>query len=130
MDKRQMISIVDDDPSVREATASLVRSAGYAPKAFPCARAFLDSEHAKSTDFLIADVQMPGMTGLELHGKLVESGKAIPTVLITAHPDEKTRACALASGVIGYLAKPFAENELLNCIQTALRPGDTRSRKP
>jgi len=129
MDKRPMISIVDDDESVREATMSLMRAAGYEPEAFPCARDFLNSEQAQRTDCLIADVQMPGMSGIELHGQLVRSGKTIPTVLITAHPDEKARQRAMKAGVICYLAKPFNEDELLDCIQTALDMGDTRSEK-
>lgn len=130
MDKRPMISIVDDDQSVREATASLMRAAGYEPEAFCCARDFLASERVGRTDCLIADVQMPGMSGFELHGELVQSGHTIPTVLITAHPDEKAKARALGAGVVCYLSKPFKLDELLDCIQTALEPGDTRSRKP
>ena len=129
MDKRPMISIVDDDESMREAIISLMRAAGYEPEAFPCARDFLDSGQVLRTDCLIADVQMPGMSGIELHGKLVQSGKAIPTVLITAHPDEKARELAMKAGVVCYLAKPFNEDELLDCIQTALEMGDTRSEK-
>jgi FixJ family two-component response regulator len=129
MDKRPMIAIVDDDESMREAIISLMRSAGYEPVAFPCAGDFLDAEQARRTDCLIADVQMPGMSGIELHGKLVQSGEAIPTVLITAHPDEKARVRAIKAGVVAYLAKPFNEDELLDCIQTALNMGDTRSEK-
>ncbi len=72
---------------------------------------------------------MPGMSGIELHGRLVQSGNAIPTVLITAHPDEKARERAMKAGVVCYLAKPFNEDELLDCIQTALEMGDTRSEK-
>lgn len=127
MDKKRMISIVDDDESVRDATASLVRAAGYAPQAFPCASDFLNSEAVPSTDFLIADVQMPGMTGLDLYDALVDAGKRIPTVLITAYPDEKSRTRALRAGVMRYLTKPFNETELLDCIQSALEPGATRS---
>jgi FixJ family two-component response regulator len=127
MDKKRMISIVDDDESVRDATVSLVRAAGYAPQAFPCADDFLNSEAVPRTDFLIADVQMPGMTGLDLYDALVDSGKRIPTVLITAYPDEKSRNRALRAGVMRYLTKPFNETELLDCIQSALEPGDTRS---
>jgi len=125
-----MISIVDDDKSVRDATVSLMRAAGYEPEAFCCAQDFLASERVRRTDCLIADVQMPGMSGIELHGELVQSGNAIPTVLITAHPNEKAKARALAAGVVCYLSKPFELNELLDCIQTALEPGDTRSEKP
>jgi FixJ family two-component response regulator len=124
MGNRRMISIVDDDESVRDATASLVRAAGYAPRSFPCARDFLASEALPSTDFLIADVQMPGMTGLDLYAALVDAGKRIPTVLITAYPDEKSRTRALRAGVMRYLTKPFNEAELLDCIQSALEPGD------
>ena len=121
MEKWPMISIVDDDESVRDATASLMRAAGYSPQAFPCARAFLESPHLADTDILIADVQMPGMSGLELHDALVDAGKHIPTLLITAYPDERMRSRALHAGVIGYLTKPFNESELLDAIQSVLR---------
>jgi FixJ family two-component response regulator len=126
MDNRPMISIVDDDESMRDAAASLIRSAGYVPKAYPCARDFLESEHVRESACLIADIQMPGMTGLELHGELIRSGNEIPTILITAFPDEKMRERALRAGVVGYLAKPFTDSELLTCIESALTPGDTR----
>jgi FixJ family two-component response regulator len=127
MPKRPIISIVDDDQSVREATMSLMRAAGFATEAFPRADDFLNSEMRVRTDCLIADVQMPGMSGLELHGRLVQSGDAIPTVLITAYPDEKVRARALQAGIFCYLTKPFKEDELLDCIQSALKQGNTRS---
>lgn len=127
MDKRPMISIVDDDESVRDATASLMRAAGYAPKAFNCATDFLNSEDVKATRFLIADVQMPGMTGIELHDRLRDAGMHIPTILITAYPDARMREHAIRTGVVGYLTKPFDETELLECIQTALQSGDSRS---
>jgi FixJ family two-component response regulator len=127
MDKRAMITIVDDDESVREATANLMRAAGYAPQAFSCARAFLDSSNIADTDILIADVQMPGMSGFELHDALVDAGKHIPTLLITAYPDERMRTRALHSGVVGYLTKPFNETELLDTIQSVLRTAQTRS---
>jgi FixJ family two-component response regulator len=128
MAKRPIISIVDDDESVREATMSLMRAAGFSPEAFPCADAFLKSERRGRTDCLIAFVQMPGMSGLELHGELVQLGNAIPTVLITAYPNEKVRVRALQAGIICYLTKPFNEDELLGCIQSALNQGDTRSK--
>lgn len=125
MGKRQMISIVDDDESVRAATESLMRAAGYSPKAFSCADEFLNSEDVDATALLIADVQMPGMTGVELHCRLVEAGVRIPTVLITAYPDPRLRERALKAGVVGYLIKPFDETELLNCINAALQADDT-----
>jgi FixJ family two-component response regulator len=120
MDKRPMISIVDDDASMREATVSLMRAAGFAPQAFSCADEFLRSGSFPETDCLIADVQMPGMSGVELHGRLVQSGKPIPTVLITAYPDEKVRERALEAGAMCLLTKPFNEDELLKCVQSAL----------
>jgi FixJ family two-component response regulator len=122
-----MISIVDDDESVRDAIASLMRAAGYAPKAYPCATDFLGSQDVEQTTFLIADVQMPGMTGIELHEKLIDAGMRIPTVLVTAYPDARMRDKATQSGVIRYLTKPFDECELLECIETALQSGKTRS---
>ena len=127
MAKRPMTSIVDDDECVREATRSLMRAAGFAPAAFPCANDFLASESLHRTDCLVADVQMPGMSGLELHQRLVQSGNAIPTILITAYPDERARVRAMEAGVVCYLTKPFDENELLGCIQSALDQGRVQS---
>jgi FixJ family two-component response regulator len=124
---KPVIAIVDDDESVREATESLVRVSGFAPEAFRCANEFLKSDGLGRTSCLIADVQMPGMSGIELHGHLVQSGNAIPTVLMTAYPDDKARARALKAGVICYLTKPFSNDELLGCIQSALKQGRTRS---
>jgi FixJ family two-component response regulator len=115
------ISIVDDDESVREAMTGLMRSLGYSAIAFPSAEGFLTSRRRGATACLIADVQMPGMTGLELHNRLIASGEPIPTILITAYPDERARAQALNAGVLCYLAKPFSESELLACIHSALR---------
>ena len=115
-----MIAIVDDDHSVREALTSLVRSLGYVAMAFECAEDLLKSKRRRRVSCLIADVQMPGMTGVELHNRLVASGEPIPTVLITAFPDERSRERALQAGVIGYLAKPFGEDDLLACISSTL----------
>jgi len=78
------------------------------------------SPHICRTSCLIADVQMPGMTGLDLHRHLSASGKPIPTILITAYPDDSVRERAVAAGAIGYLSKPFDENDLLACIRSAL----------
>lgn len=115
-----VIAIVDDDQSVREALTSLVRSLGYIAMAFEGAEDLLKSKRRRSVSCLIADVQMPGMTGLELHNRLVASGKPIPTILITAFPDERSRERALQAGVIGYLTKPFSEDDLLVCIRSNL----------
>jgi FixJ family two-component response regulator len=116
-----VISVVDDDESVREAMTGLMRSLGFFADAFHSGESFLRSDRRKGTACLITDVQMPGMTGLELHSRLVASGKPIPTILITAYPDERVRARALQAGVIGYLAKPFDKDHLLACIRTALQ---------
>ena len=117
-----LIAIVDDDSSMREAIGGLVKSAGYVAASAASAEEFMGSRDVHGTSCLIADMQMPGMTGLELHQRLSAVGKGIPTILITAYPDERVRGRALAQGVIGYLAKPFGEDDLLACIRSALAP--------
>ena len=118
-----VISIVDDDASVREGTMDLLSSMGFAAEAFESASDFLNSNRLYNTSCLIADVQMPGMTGIELHNHLVGSGNLIPTILITAFPNYRDRTRALKNGVRCYLTKPFNENELLDCIRGALKTG-------
>jgi len=115
-----VISIVDDDPSVRDGTKDLLNAMGFIAETYPCAADFLESNRLDTTSCLIADMQLPGMTGLELHDRLIGSGKAVPTILITAFPDENDRARALLAGVSCYLAKPFSERDLLACIQSAI----------
>jgi FixJ family two-component response regulator len=114
-----LIAIVDDDCSMREAIGGLVKSVGYRAAS---AQEFLGSRDVYRTSCLIADMQMPGMTGLELHRRLSAAGEAIPTILITAYPDGRVRERALAQGVVGYLAKPFDDDDLLACIRSALAP--------
>jgi FixJ family two-component response regulator len=118
--EKPVISIVDDDPSVREGTMDLLNSMGFIAETFQRADEFLESDRRRNTSCLIADVQLPGMTGLELYDHLVGAGQVVPTILITAFPDDKDRARALRAGVSCYLAKPFSETELLACIQSAL----------
>lgn len=115
------IAVVDDDESVREATTSLLRSLGYIAKGFSSADDFLKSNRIRITSCLVADVQMPGMSGLALYGHLSASGNPIPTILITAYPDEEIRSRALSAGVAGYLVKPFSEKELLDCIDMTMK---------
>jgi FixJ family two-component response regulator len=115
-----LISIVDDDASVREGTVDLVQSIGFAAEAFDGAKDFLTSDRIDSTSCLIADVRMPEMTGLELYDRLVETGRMIPTILLTAFPSCGDRKRALRNGVICYLAKPYNPDELLACIRSAL----------
>jgi FixJ family two-component response regulator len=117
---KPLISIVDDDDSMREAIKGLMRSLGYSVEAVASPQEFLASRHVRRTSCLIADMQMPGMTGLELYQRLSTSGKRVPTILITAYPDNGVRERALAAGVIGYLSKPFEQDDLLACIRAAL----------
>ena len=126
MAKRPLISIVDDDASVREGTMDLIQAIGFAVEAFPGANDFLNSDRINSTSCLIADVRMPGMTGLELHDRLILTGKIIPTILLTAYPNAQDRERARRAGVICYLAKPYNQVDLLACIRSALetRGGD------
>jgi FixJ family two-component response regulator len=123
---KPLISIIDDDESMREAIKGLMRSLGYRVEAAASAQEFLSSRYVRLTSCLIADMQMPGMTGLELHRHLSASGKPIPTILITAYPDNGVRARALSTGVIGYLSKPFEEDDLLACIRSALTQACSR----
>jgi FixJ family two-component response regulator len=115
-----VISIVDDDESVRQGTMDLLEAAGFAVEAFPCAEDFLTSSRLDSTSCLIAEVQMPGMTGIELHNRLRRSGNVIPTILITAYPDDRDRARALQAGVTCYLSKPYNGDDMVTCVRSAL----------
>ena len=117
---RPLVAIVDDDESQARATHSLLRAAGFATAAFSDAESFLASATRASTACLVADMRMPGMSGLELYQALVASGERIPTVLITAYPEDITRSRAREAGISCLLGKPFAAEELLECISEAL----------
>jgi FixJ family two-component response regulator len=121
-----MISIVDDDELVRVALGRLMKAHGYLVQTFDSGASLLNSGHRARTDCLIADVQMPGMTGLELHDQLVAAGAPIPTILITAHPSETMRSCALRAGVLCYLTKPFSEADLLGCVRSAVEDREAK----
>ena len=118
--KEALISIVDDDASVREAMQALMKSLGYAAETFASAEEFLASDSRNQAVCLITDMQMPGLTGLGLYDRLLASGRPVPTIMITAYPDERVRARALQAGVVCYLVKPFNESDLLACIQSVL----------
>jgi len=118
------ISIVDDDESMREALVGLMNSHGYSAEAFESGASFLASDHRRRTDCLIADIQMPGMTGLELLSRLAGAGESLPTILLTVRPDQGARAEALRAGVRCYLSKPFVEDDLLACIRSAVAARD------
>jgi FixJ family two-component response regulator len=116
-----LISVVDDDHSVREALSSLIRSVGFSIKVFVSAEEFLGSDAARASDCLILDVRMQGMSGLELQRQLAQTHPDLPVVFITAHAsDEEVRARALKDGAIDYLSKPLSEETVLGAIQKAL----------
>jgi FixJ family two-component response regulator len=118
--KQTMISIVDDDASVRDGTTDLLNAMGFVTETFRDADDFLQANRLHGTSCLIADVHLPGMSGLDLCDHLVGCGNFVPTILITAFPDEGDRLRAVRAGVYCYLAKPFNESELLACIRSAL----------
>jgi FixJ family two-component response regulator len=120
---RALVSIVDDDQTFRESMYQLVMSLGYTVEAFPSAADFLASRLLRETACLVTDVQMPGMTGVELHRHLVDAGYAIPTILVTAYPDEAIRDQALRDGVVCFLSKPVDDKHLDRCLRSALQPG-------
>jgi FixJ family two-component response regulator len=118
-----VISIIDDDESVRTATGSLVRSLGYVVHSFASAAEFLHSAHVRDTSCLISDVQMPKMGGLELQRHLRDGGYHIPIIFITAFPDAEKEARALKAGAVCFLNKPFDGVTLLRCLAEALQRG-------
>jgi FixJ family two-component response regulator len=127
-----MISIIDDDPSVREATDELMRSLGYRAATFASAEDFLQSDRMNDTSCVITDVQMPGLSGIELQRTLIAQGNNTPMIFVTAFPEERIRKRALEAGAIGFLSKPFDEERLIEYLQTALqsREGGGTAPKP
>ena len=120
---RTLISIVDDDQPYRESMRKLIMLLGYTVEAFPSAADFLASRVLPETACLVTDVNMPGMTGVELHRHLVDAGYVIPTILVTAYPDEVVRDQALKDGVVCYLSKPVDDDCIERCLRSALQPG-------
>ena len=118
---KSLVSVIDDDKSVRESVVGLMDSLGLRSKAFSTAVEFLASAELFASSCIIADVQMPQMTGVELYGRLKTLGHAVPTILMTAYPDENARTRALADGIICYLIKPFDKDDLIGCVRTALQ---------
>lgn len=122
-----LISIVDDDNSVRESLQSLMRSVGFAVRIFASAEEFLNWDHRRETDCLILDVRMPGMSGIELQRHLMASHYEIPIIFVTAHASEQeVRSLALRNGAVDYLAKPLSEDALLSAVHLALNGTDIR----
>ena len=120
MSNLSLISIVDDDASVRESLQCLIRSFGFAVEVFASADEFLNSGHLPITRCMILDVRMPGMNGLELQRRVAASHREVPVIFITAHGDEAARSHALKNGAVDYLLKPFREEALLHAINAAL----------
>jgi FixJ family two-component response regulator len=124
MPQQPLISIVEDDQPFRESMRKLVRALGYTVEAFPSAADFLASPLLPETACLVTDVQMPGMTGVELQRHLMDAGYAIPTILVTAYPDEAVRKRALKNGAVCYLSKPVDDEHLERCLRSALESGN------
>ena len=116
-----MISIIDDDPSFRDAARRLVNSLGYRARTFASAEDFLQSDGLNGSACLILDVKMPGLSGIELQNHLVEQGNATPIIFVSAVPDATVQATAFNAGAIGFLSKPFREESLITHLDVALK---------
>ena len=123
MSEQSLISIVDDDQSFRDSMRRLLKSLGYPVAVFPSAGEFLTSPELAATACLVADVHMPAMTGVELYRHLIETRQAIPTILVTAYPDDSVQERMLTEGVECYLRKPLEEADLIGCLRSAFPRG-------
>jgi FixJ family two-component response regulator len=123
--KAPVISIIDDDESVREATKGLIRSLGYHAATFASAEEYLRSDCISDSACLITDMNMPGMSGADLQDRLIAEGRRVPMIFITAYSDEKGRVRVLNAGAIGFLRKPFDDENLIECLNKALKEHDT-----
>jgi FixJ family two-component response regulator len=129
--RARLISIVDDDESLRNSLANLIRSAGFRTQGFASADEFLHSDRARETDCLILDVRMPGMSGFELQRRLAAGDRPVPIIFITSHAEEgDARARALGAGAVGFLDKPCRDDELLRALETALAKHAAKERTP
>jgi FixJ family two-component response regulator len=129
MMRKPVVSVVEDDQFFRDSMRRLMRSLGYSVESFPSAADFLASPRLAETDCLIADVNMPVMTGVELYRHLVDADHAIPTIFVTAYPNDADRICALNDGAICYLRKPVNEDDLKRCLHAALGVGEANEEK-
>ena len=130
MSEQSLISIVDDDQSFRDSMRRLLKSLGYAVAVFPSAAEFLASPKLAATACLVADVHMPAITGVELYSHLIEAGHAIPTILVTAYPDDNVQERMMTLGVKCYLRKPLVESVLIDCLRSALARGNAPGKAP
>lgn len=120
MASKRVISIIDDDASVREATARLVRSLGHTAAVFSSAEAYLESAQGRDSACLITDLHMPGMSGAELQNRLIAEGRPTPMIFMTAYFEEKVRDRVMNAGASGFLRKPFDDESLIACLDKAL----------
>jgi FixJ family two-component response regulator len=118
--KEMLVAVIEDDDSYRAAVQRLLKSAGFPVRSFASAEEFLSSDQQHETGCLIADIRMPGMSGLDLQSKLNSDHCPIPTIFITAHGDEKMRLQAMRGGAVKFLAKPFDGETLLGAVRVAL----------
>jgi FixJ family two-component response regulator len=118
---RALLSVVDDDESMRESLPDLIKEFGFEARAFSSAEEFILSGSVDESRCLILDIAMPGMTGPELYEELKRCGKGVPVIFITGQKDETIRARALEQGAVGFLIKPFSAEALLAAIKTALK---------
>jgi len=116
-----MIAIVDDDKGARDALQMLVRSLGHNACTFASAEEFLESEKVYDASCVITDLQMPGLSGVDLQDRLTADGHRIPVIFITGFPDDSTRARVMKAGAVGFLSKPFKDDHLIACLDKALR---------
>jgi FixJ family two-component response regulator len=124
--KAHLISIIDDDPSVRLATQSLVRSLGYSAEVFSSAEEYLQSGRVRHSSCVITDLHMPGMSGTDLQDRLNACGHQIPIIFVTAYFEERTLARVMDAGAVGFLRKPFADERLIECLDRALGVGASK----
>lgn len=123
MSQMSLVSIVDDDQSFGDSMRRLLRSLGYSVAVFPSGAQFLASPQLEATACLVADIHMPEMTGVELFEHLIELGHPIPTILVTAYPDDRVKERMLNRGVECYLRKPLEEAALIDCLRLAVARG-------
>ena len=121
-----LVAIIDDDELFRDATRNLLQAAGFSTATFANAATFLDSSERRSAACMVADMRMPGMTGLQLYLALLSTGDGIPTVLITAYPEDRDRARAREAGILCFLTKPYVPEQLLECVREALAKSPRR----
>lgn len=126
MAKSHVISIIDDDPSVREATQSLIRSLGYDAQAFASAEEYLQSDRVNDSSCLITDLHMPGMSGTDLQDRLIAEGYQIPIIFVTAYYEDRVRDRVMDAGAFGFLRKPFNDESLIACLDRALNSSSTK----